>query len=193
MKDYYLKALKDRFEKLAIQRGTFTLASGKTSSYYIDARPVLMDQVGVFNLGMTLYYQTVDLDFQRCGGMEVGAVPMTTTLLVNREYRHQPDARRPDGDKIGGFYVRKQAKDHGTGKLVEGTVILGDRVLILEDVTTTGGSTLRAIKAVEDLGGTVVRVISICDRLQGAKEALAKYDFRSIFTVRDFGIEPDAP
>jgi orotate phosphoribosyltransferase len=89
-----------------------------------------------------------------------------------------------------GFFVRKKPKDHGSKDLVEGQVKAGDRVVVIDDVLTTGGSVVQAIQAVEAAGATVLRVVCICDRLQGAREALEKYDFRPLFTVRDFGISP---
>lgn len=92
---------------------------------------------------------------------------------------------------VEGFFVRKQAKQHGSQSLIEGTVNKGDRVVILDDVLTTGNSALTAIKAVEAAGAYVIRVICICDRKQGARDLLSNYDFRPLFTVKDFGLEPE--
>ena len=97
---------------------------------------------------------------------------------------------RPHGRSLEGFFVRKQPKGHGSKDLLEGQVNPGDKVVVIDDVLTTGGSVVQAIAAAEALGATVVRVVCICDRLQGARETLGKYDFRPLFTVRDFGIEP---
>ena len=132
-------------------------------------------------LGDLLYEATKDLDFQAIGGLEVGAIPMAAAALT---------AFHRNGRSLEGFFVRKQAKEHGSKERLEGQVKSGDKVVVIDDVLTTGGSVIQAIEAVEALGATVVRVVCICDRLQGAREALAKYDFRPLFTIRDFGIEP---
>jgi orotate phosphoribosyltransferase len=97
-----------------------------------------------------------------------------------------------EGRTLEGFFVRKQAKGHGSQECVEGRVTAGDRVVIVDDVLTTGESVVQAIEAVEAIGAKVVRVVCIVDRLQGARERLAVYDFRPLFTIQDLGIEPAA-
>lgn len=171
--------LKDLFRERALQFGDFTLASGQKSSYYVNSKKVLLHSEAIALLGDLLYDATQDLEFEAIGGLEVGAIPMAAAALI---------AYHRAGRLREGFFVRKQAKEHGSRELVEGTVKSGDRVVILDDVLTTGGSARQAITAVEQKGATVVRVVCICDRLQGAGQALAAYDFRPLFTVRDFGI-----
>lgn len=173
--------LRDLFRARALQFGDFTLASGKKSSYYVNSKKVLFHAEAITLLGEELYAATADLDFQAIGGLEVGAIPMAAAALT-AFHRH--------GRHLEGFFVRKQAKGHGSQELVEGQVGTGDRVVVIDDVLTTGGSVIQAIKAVEAAGATVARVVCICDRLQGAREALAGYDFRPLFTIRDFGIDP---
>jgi orotate phosphoribosyltransferase len=173
--------LRELFRARALQFGDFTLASGKKSSYYVNSKKVLFHAEAISLLGELLYETTNDLDFQAIGGLEVGAIPMAAAALT-AFHRH--------GRPLEGFFVRKETKGHGSKDRVEGQVNRGDNVVVIDDVLTTGGSVIQAIEAVEALGATVVRVVCICDRLQGAKEALAKYDFRPIFTIRDFGIEP---
>lgn len=173
--------LKDLFRERALQFGDFTLASGKKSSYYVNSKKVLFHAEAITLLGELLYDATKDLDFQAIGGLEVGAIPMAAAALT---------AFHRNGRHLEGFFVRKQAKEHGSKERLEGQVKAGDKVVVIDDVLTTGGSVVQAIEAVEALGASVLRVVCICDRLQGAREALAKYDFRPIFTIRDFGIEP---
>src|SRR5687768_5003418 len=96
-----------------------------------------------------------------------------------------------EGRPLEGFFVRKQPKGHGSQERIEGVLRSGMRALLLDDVLTTGGSVLQAIGEVEKAGAKVVSVVCIVDRLEGAREAIApKYDYRPIFTIRDFGIEP---
>lgn len=173
--------LRDLFRQRALQFGDFTLASGKKSSYYVNSKKVLFHAEAITLLGDELYEATHDLTFEAIGGLEVGAIPMAAAALT-AFHRH--------GRALEGFFVRKQAKSHGSQELVEGQVGKGDRVVVIDDVLTTGGSVIQAIKAVEAAGATVLRVVCICDRLQGAREALAGYDYRPLFTIRDFGIEP---
>jgi orotate phosphoribosyltransferase len=173
--------LQQLFRERALQFGDFTLASGKKSSYYVNSKKVLFHAEAITLLGELLYDATKDLDFQAIGGLEVGAIPMAAAALT---------AFHRNGRHLEGFFVRKKVKEHGGKEQLEGQVNAGDRVVVIDDVLTTGGSVVQAIEAVEARGATVVRVVCICDRLQGAREALAKYDFRPIFTIRDFGIEP---
>jgi orotate phosphoribosyltransferase len=172
--------LKQLFLERAVSFGTFTLASGKKSSYYINSKKVLFGSEAVALLGDLLYDATCDLDIQAIGGLEVGAIPMATAACLSY---HRA------GRSMEGFFVRKQAKDHGSQSRVEGLVKKGDRVAVIDDVLTTGGSVVQAIEEIEKLGAAVVRVVCIVDRLQGAREALAKYDFRPLFTIADLGIK----
>lgn len=173
--------LRDLFRERAILFGDFTLASGKKSPYYINSKRVLFHAEAITLLGDLLFDATHDLRIQAVGGLEVGAIPMAVAALV---------AYHRAGRPMEGFFVRKQAKGHGSRELVEGQVASGDRVVVIDDVLTTGGSALQAVKAVEALGASVERVVCICDRLQGAATTLAGYDYRPLYTVRDFGIEP---
>jgi orotate phosphoribosyltransferase len=172
--------LKELFLTRAVSFGSFTLASGKTSSYYINSKKVLFSSEAVALLGDLLYSATSDLDIQAIGGLEVGAIPMATAACLSY---HRA------GRAIEGFFVRKQAKGHGSQSRVEGLVKSGDAVAVIDDVLTTGGSVLQAIDELEKIGAKVLRVVCIVDRLQGAREALAKYDYRPLFTIRDLGIQ----
>jgi orotate phosphoribosyltransferase len=171
--------LKELFRTRALQFGDFTLASGQKSSYYVNSKKVLFHAEAIALLGEALCEATWDLDIQAIGGLEVGAIPMAAAALTAYHRR---------GRHLEGFFVRKKAKDHGSKELIEGLIAPGDRVAVIDDVLTTGGSVLQAIAAVEAAGASVARVVCICDRLQGAAEALKNYDYRPIFTIEDFGI-----
>jgi len=172
--------LQELFRQRALQFGDFTLASGQKSTYYVNSKKVLFHAEAISLLGELLYESTADIEFEAIGGLEVGAIPMAAAALT-AFHRH--------GRHLEGFFVRKQPKSHGSKDVIEGQVASGDRVVVIDDVLTTGGSVVKAIEAVEAVGAKVLRVVCICDRLQGAGEALAAYDYRPIFTVRDFGIE----
>jgi orotate phosphoribosyltransferase len=180
--DQARKRLQELYRARAVSFGTFTLASGQTSSYYINSKKVLFHSEAVALLGELLYQATCDLPIQAIGGLEIGAIPMAAAAAMSY---HQ------HGRAIEGFFVRKEAKGHGAKQRVEGEVKAGDQVVIIDDVLTTGGSVLQAIAEVKKIGATVRRVVCVVDRLQGAREALAGYDYRPLFTIRDFGIATD--
>ncbi len=173
--------LLELFKARAFSLGRFTLASGKESNYYINSKKALFHGEAVALLAEVFYELTRDLDVQAVGGPEVGAIPIAAAVALR--YHH---AGRP----MEGFFIRKQAKSHGSQERIEGVLQPGDRVLVVEDVVTTGESVLQAIAEIEKAGGKVVAVSCIVDRLEGGAERLAKYNFRPIFTIRDFGIEP---
>jgi orotate phosphoribosyltransferase len=125
---------------------------------------------------------TQDLAIEAAGGLEVGAIPMSAILAM---------AYHEHGRTLEGFFVRKQPKSHGSQERIEGVLKSGMRVAVLDDVLTTGGSALQAVAEIEKAGAIVAAVVCIVDRLEGAREAIgAKYDFRPIFTIRDFGVSP---
>lgn len=167
----------------AFKTGEFTLASGAKSNYYIDGRLLTLSSDGAHVLARAILAMIKGEEIDAVGGMTMGADPIVGAVLALADAQDR---------KLNGFLCRKERKGHGTGRLIEGNLKEGDKVLMVEDVVTSGGSTLRAIDAVEELGGRVVRVIAMVDRLAGAAEAFAQrsYPFTPIFTVRDLGIEP---
>jgi orotate phosphoribosyltransferase len=170
------------FKSRAVSFGRFKLTSGKESTYYINSKKVLFNSEAAWLLGDILWDLTMDLDLQAIGGLELGAVPMTTAAVLHHHMH---------GRSLEGFFVRKQAKDHGSKDRIEGLVKPGDRVAMLDDVFTQGTSVIQAITEVERVGAEMAAVICIVDRLQGARERLApKYNYLPIFTIRDLGIEP---
>lgn len=169
----------------ALRTGTFTLASGRTSHYYVDGRKVTLSAEGAALIGAGVLEQVADLtDVSAIGGLTMGADPIVGATLAVAGARGLSHWR--------GFLVRKEAKTHGTGRLVEGPLEPPARVVIVDDVATTGGSSLQAIDAVEALGCMVARVVVVLDRLEGAAEAFAArgLDFRPLLTIRDLGVEP---
>lgn len=176
-RDRLLELVKSR----AVKFGQFTLASGKQSSYYINSKKILFHSESAALLGEQFYQLTRDLDIQAVGGLEVGAIPLATVTVAR--YHHA-------GRSLEGFFVRKQAKGHGSQERIEGVLPPSARVAIVDDVLTTGGSAQQAVEEVEKAGATVVAVLCIVDRLEGARELFApRYAFRPIFTLPDLGIE----
>jgi orotate phosphoribosyltransferase len=165
----------------ALTFGDFTLASGKTAKYYLDCRQITLDAQGARLVGEgMLDLLTEDLP-DLVGGMAIGADPITAAILTLAGLR---------GLALRGVMVRKEAKQHGTGRLVEGPFQEGESIAIVEDVVTTGGSSLLAIERCEAVGLKVQRVLAIIDRLEGGRQAFAEkgYELTTLFTVRDFGI-----
>ena len=170
----------------ALQRGEFTLASGKQASYYLDCRKITLHPQGanLIAAGMLQVIQAAGPLPDAVGGMAIGADPITAAIITLAGQNNLP---------IKGFMVRKEPKGHGTGKQVEGPVEPGDRVVIVEDVITSGGSALKAVEAAEAFGLKVQRVIGIIDRLAGGEQAFAAHGLQltTLTTIRDFGIEPE--
>lgn len=170
----------------ALQRGEFTLASGKKASYYLDCRKITLHPKGanVIAAGMLDAIQSAGPLPDAVGGMAIGADPITAAIITLAGQHDLP---------IKGFMVRKEPKEHGTGKQVEGPVEPGNRVVIVEDVITSGGSALQAVDAAEAFGLKVERVIGIIDRLAGGGEAFQArgLELTTLSTIRDFGIEPE--
>lgn len=180
--------LVDLLKRDSLRVGQFTLASGRSSHYYIDGRKVTLGAEGARLIGEAILAVLADHpEVAAVGGLTMGADPMVGATLALA-----PDRGRAD---LRGFLVRKQAKGHGAGNLVEGPLEPGSAVAIVEDVTTTGGSSLQAVAAVEALGCKVAVVIALLDRLEGAAATFAARDlpFHSLLTIRDLGVEPLAP
>jgi orotate phosphoribosyltransferase len=174
--------LKDR----SFKRGTFKLASGDVSDYYIDGRTTAVFSEAAWLIGESIYERTKDLHIDAIGGLEVGAVPLTTAAVISYHLH---------GKKMEGFWVRDKVKGHGTKKLIEGNLKPGARVVIVDDVFTKGSSALKAVKEVQNQGCEVALVLALVDRLQGAEQLFRAEGvpaFQSIFTIRDFGITVDA-
>ena len=163
----------------SILRGSFTLASGKESDYYIDGRLTTLDSAGLKLIGEIFLDEIqTDPEIATVGGPTMGADPIVGSVLTQA------------GDReiaMDGFLVRKEAKDHGTGKLIEGNLKEGAKVAVVEDVVTTGGSVLKAIYALEKAGAVISKVLVIVDREEGAEGKFKElgYEYFSIFKISD--------
>jgi orotate phosphoribosyltransferase len=168
-------ALLDLLAHRSARRGDFTLASGKRSSLYIDARLTTMSPEGLALIGPLGRAAARDWGgggVTAVGGLTMGADPIAYAVSY-------ASALAGDTPPLRAFTVRKEAKTHGTGKLVEGPFVAGDRVLIVEDVITTGGSALRAVDAVRAAGGQIVGILALVDREEGGREAIAAAGYES--------------
>ena len=161
-----------------------TLASGKKSNFYLDLRQTLMRPKGLSLAGrLVLDRLQSGPPVDAVGGMAVGAVPLISAVLAAA-------AADPATDGLLGFFVRKEKKAHGLGRQVEGGFAAGQTVALLEDTTTTGGSTLEALDLVEEAGGKVARVICLVDRGEGAQAAFSErgVELEAIFHREDLPV-----
>ncbi len=172
----------------ALRLGEFRLASGRTSHYYVDGRKVTLSAGGARQVGLgVLEILSQYPEVRAVGGLTMGADPMVgATLALAEEYG------RPE---MTGFLVRKEIKSHGTGKLVEGPIESGMTVAVLDDVVTSGGSSLRAVEAMEALGCEVACVIAMLDRLEGGADTFERegHQLHALCTIEDLGVTPLKP
>ena len=161
------------------RHGNFKLASGQTSGYYFNMKPTVMDPMGASLVAELILGAVGDEALDCVGGMAIGAVPIVAAVAME-----SAKSKRP----LPGFLVRKEVKERGTEKQVEGNIVAGGRVLIVEDVTTTGGSAMLAIAAARAEGCTVPVVVTVVDRLEGAEKNFADMGIRliSILDRSDF-------
>jgi orotate phosphoribosyltransferase len=175
--------LLDLLREKSFRRGTFTLTSGKTSDFFIDCKPTVLSAEGHALVGELLLdaASRVQARVDAVAGVELGGCPLASAVSLT-SFR----AGRP----LDAVYVRKQAKGHGTKKLLEGADRLapGAGLLVLEDTVTTGGSTLRAVESIREHGFEVVGVLAIVDRSEGGAEAIrdAGLHFEALFRRADF-------
>lgn len=178
----YRKRLLELIRREGVRYGDVKLSKGGTSKYYIDCRMVTTHPEGAFLLGEIILDMLAGERVDAIGGPTLGADPIVGAVCYASYCRNRP---------LPGFIVRKATKEHGLQKMVEGHLPSGARVVVVEDVLTTGGSVIDAIAEVEKAGATVVRVIGVVDRLQGARERFeaAGYRFTPIFTRTELGLE----
>lgn len=166
----------------AVFHGDFTLTSGKKATYYVDLRKVSLDHRVAPLIGQVMLDLIADIpDVAAVGGMTMGADPVAAAIL------HQGAAR---GQAYDAFVVRKEPKDHGRGRQVEGPDLAGKRVIVLEDTSTTGGSPLAAIDALLKVGAEIAGVAVVVDRDTGAREVIeaAGYPYYAAIGLEDLGL-----
>lgn len=177
------QALVNLLRTNSLKYGDFTLSSGKRSPYYIDARLTTMSAAGLRAVGKAgcAAIAHANWDASLVGGLTLGADPVAYAIA-----RESLETDRP----LDAFTVRKEVKAHGTGRLIEGCFTKGGRVVVVEDVITTGRSALRAIAAVEQAGGQVAGVLAVVDRQEAGRETIEKAGFEvvSLVTLEDLGI-----
>ena len=168
------KQLLEIIKKESVFKGEFILASGKKSNFYIDMRKTSLHPLGAKLIGEIIFEKIKSFNIDSIGGPTLGADPIVSAVSIASALSEKP---------IPGFYVRKEAKSHGTMKMIEGIFKPGNRVIIVEDVVTTGSSTLKTIKAVENEGGKIIKIITLVDREEGGSENIKKegYEFESLF------------
>lgn len=174
--------LRELLQTEAVKVGDFVLSSGKRANYYIDCRLVTLSAEGAYLTGRVMLQALGEPLPDAVAGMSVAADPVVTAIAV---------ASFTAGTPLSALIVRSQAKEHGTGKQVEGPLRPGMRVAILEDTVTTGGSVLRAAEAVTAAGGVVTGIWTLVDRLQGGDAAIAAagYAYQPVYTIGDLGVD----
>jgi orotate phosphoribosyltransferase len=180
--DHYKYSLLEKIKKEALEIDTERiLSSGKKSNYYIDGKMVTLDSEGSFLTAKVIFDMIAPIDFDAIGGLTLGADPIVAALALFGYINKRP---------IQTFIVRKEPKKHGTMKLIEGKLVQGSKVIIVDDVVTTGNSILQAINVVKQEKCEVVKIIALVDRQEGAREKFNSlgYEFEPIFTKEDLGI-----
>lgn len=171
-----MSSLAERIAEVSLLRGSFTLRSGRTSNFYLDkylfsTRPEILRELA------PLFTKRLPPETTLLAGAELGGIPLVTAASLD--------------SGVPCVFVRNQRKDYGTARLLEGRIGPEDRVVVVEDVATTGGQALEAVQVIREAGATVLRVVATIDRLEGARENIeaAGIEFEALFTVRDLGVE----
>ncbi|UKN42863.1 orotate phosphoribosyltransferase [Mycobacterium lepromatosis] len=172
------KELADLVRRLSVVHGPVTLSSGKQANHYVDLRRATLHHRASTLIGRLMRELTKDWNYTVVGGLTLGADPVAMAVI------HSP------GRPIDAFVVRKSVKNHGLQRRIEGSEVSGQRVLVVEDTSTTGASALTAVRAVQDAGGDVVGVATVVDRATGAAEAIKAQGlrYRSVLSLADLGL-----
>ncbi|MEO1690304.1 MAG: orotate phosphoribosyltransferase [Cyanobacteria bacterium J06631_6] len=177
-RDTLRQILLDLIVKHAYVEGDFTLSSGAKSSYYINCKQVTLNAAGALALGRLLLQQ-LPPDTSAVAGLTLGADPMVSAVSVVSAYEDRP---------LPGLIIRKKPKGHGTQAYIEGPALpQGAKVIVLEDVVTTGGSALTAVERLLDAGYEVTQILALVDREQGGKELYQskEIDFQALFSIQE--------
>ncbi|WP_155350580.1 orotate phosphoribosyltransferase [Acrocarpospora pleiomorpha] len=171
--------LLDQIKNKGVVHGRVVLSSGREADWYVDLRRITLDGVAAPLVGRVMLDLTEDLGYEAVGGLTLGADPVATAML------HAAAAR---GQTLDAFVVRKEGKAHGLQRRIEGPDVTGRRVLAVEDTTTTGGSVLTAVAALQEAGAIVVGIATIVHR--GGDESLAAtgLPYRTVFSLADLGL-----
>jgi orotate phosphoribosyltransferase len=169
----------NEIKEKAVVHGKVTLSSGKEADYYIDLRRVTLDAVAAPLVGQAMLDATKDLDYEAVGGLTLGADPVATAMM---------HVAKANGRALNSFVVRKEGKAHGLQRRIEGPDVAGKKVLAVEDTSTTGGSVLAAVEALEQAGATVVGVAVVVDRGAGAKVEAAGLKYISVISLEELGL-----
>jgi len=171
--------LREEILNKAVVHGKVILSSGKEADYYVDLRRVTLDSVAAPLVGEVMLELTKDLDYEAVGGLTLGADPVATAMM---------HVAAQKGRKLDSFVVRKAEKAHGLQRRIEGPDVKGRRVLAVEDTSTTGGSVLTAVEALQEAGAIVVGVAVIVER--GAKPKIdeAGFEYRAAYQLADLGL-----
>jgi orotate phosphoribosyltransferase len=169
------ETLAKRIAEVALLRGEFTLRSGRKSNFYLD-KYLFETQPDILQGLAEMFAAKLPAETDRLAGPELGAVALTAATAMH--------AKKPF------VLVRNSKKGYGSGKLVEGVLKAGDKVVIIEDILTTGGQIVEAAKTLEAAGAKVIKMLGTIDRLEGARENIeaAGYSYESLFTIKDLGI-----
>ncbi|RZS37880.1 orotate phosphoribosyltransferase [Herbihabitans rhizosphaerae] len=167
--------------ELAVVHGRVVLSSGKEADYYVDLRRATLHHAAAPLIGRLLRQLTADWDYVAAGGLTLGADPVAAAMM---------HAAAAAGEVLDMFVVRKSAKEHGMQRRIEGIEVAGQRVLAVEDTSTTGGSVLAAVEALTEAGARVVGVATVVDRDTGAREAIEArgLEYRYLLGLDDLGL-----
>ena len=169
----------EQIKQKAVVHGKVILSSGKEADYYVDLRRVTLDAVAAPLVGQAMLDATKDLDFEAVGGLTLGADPVATAMM---------HVAKENGRVLNSFVVRKEGKAHGLQRRIEGPDVKGKKVLAVEDTSTTGGSVLTAVQALQEAGAIVVGVAVVVDRGAGKKIEDAGLKYISVISLQELGL-----
>jgi len=169
----------EQIKQKAVVHGKVILSSGKEADYYVDLRRVTLDAVAAPLVGQAMMEATKEFDYEAVGGLTLGADPVATAMM------HEA---KKQGRILNSFVVRKEGKAHGLQRRIEGPDVKGKRVLAVEDTSTTGGSVLTAVEALNEAGAIVVGVAVVVDRGAGKKIEDAGFKYVSVVSLQELGL-----